>query len=185
MIFSHVVDAKSPYTINHSDGVANLSRNLGELFKRSEHACDMLELAGLLHDLGKLRVPDHILDKQGELTQSEYFIVQRHSFDTYDILKNIKGFEDIAKWAAQHHERVDGSGYPFRCNAQDLSIEARIIALADVFQALTQKRPFRENFPPEDIMSILKKQMNEGALDSDVVLMVENNLAESWKAATV
>lgn len=183
LIFSHIIDAKSTYTVKHSDGVADLSRFLGELFKLSAHTCDMLELAGLLHDLGELRIPDKILDKPGKLTESENFIVQRHSYDTYEILKNIKGFEDISKWAAQHHERVDGSGYPYRCNAKDLSIEAKIIAVADVFQALTQKRPYRDKFPPEDIMSILKNQMQEGKLDKDVVLMVENNLTACWKSA--
>ena len=183
LIFSHIVDAKSTYTVKHSDGVADLSRFLGELFKLSAHTCDMLELAGLLHDLGMLRVPDKILDKPGELTESENFIVRRHSYDTYEILKNIKGFEDISKWAAQHHERVDGSGYPYRSNAKDLSIEARIIAVADVFQALTQKRPYRDKFSPKDIMSILKNQMQEGKLDKDVVLMVENNLTACWKLA--
>jgi len=183
LIFSHIVDAKSTYTVKHSDGVADLSRFLGELFKLSAHTCDMLELAGLLHDLGMLRVPDNILDKPGELTESESFIVRRHSYDTYEILKNIKGFEDISKWTAQHHERIDGSGYPYRSNAKDLSIEARIIAVADVFQALTQKRPYRDKFLPKDIMSILKNQMQEGKLDKDVVLMVENNLAACWKLA--
>ena len=183
LLFSQIVDAKSTYTVKHSDGVANLSRYLGGLFKLSERTCEMLELTGLLHDLGKLRIPDNILDKPGELTQSESLIVQRHSFETYDILKNIKGFEDISKWAAQHHERIDGSGYPYRINAQNLSIEAKIIAVADVFQALTQKRPYRDKFPPEDISSILKKQMNESKLDKDVVLMVENNLTECWKSA--
>jgi HD-GYP domain-containing protein (c-di-GMP phosphodiesterase class II) len=183
LIFSHIVDAKSTHTVKHSDGVADLSRFLGELFKLSVHTCDMLELAGLLHDLGMLRVPDKILDKPGKLTESENFIVQRHSYDTYEILKNIKGFEAISKWAAQHHERVDGSGYPYRSNAKDLSIEANIIAVADVFQALTQKRPYRDKFPPKDIMSILKNQMQEGKLDKDVVSMVENNLTACWKSA--
>jgi HD-GYP domain-containing protein (c-di-GMP phosphodiesterase class II) len=183
LIFSHIVDAKSPYTVKHSDGVADLSRFLGELFKLSAHTCDMLELAGLLHDLGMLRVPDKILDNPGELNESENFIVRRHSYDTYEILKNIKGLEDISKWAAQHHERIDGSGYPYRSNGEDLSIEARIIAVADIFQALSQKRPYRDKFPPKDIMSILKNQMQEGKLDKDVVLMVENNLAACCKLA--
>jgi len=183
LIFSHIVDAKSTYTLKHSDGVADLSRFLGELFKLSEHTCDMLELAGLLHDLGMLRVPDKILDKPEELTESENFIVQRHSYDTYEILKNIKGFEAISKWAAQHHERIDGRGYPYRSNAKDLSIEANIIAVAEVFQALTQKRPYRNKFPTKDIMSILKNQMQEGKLDKDVVSMVENNLTACWKSA--
>ncbi len=183
LMFSHIINAKSIYTAKHSDGVADLSRFLGELFKLPAHTCDMIELASLLHDLGILRVPDKILEKTGKLTESENFIAQRHSYDTYEILKNIKGFEDISKWAAQHHERVDGSGYPYRSNAKDLSIEARIIAVADVFQALTQKRPYRDKFPPKDIMSILKSQMQEGKLDKDVVLMIENNFTACWELA--
>lgn len=183
LIFSHIVDAKSRYTIRHSDGVANLSRYLGELFYLSEHQCDKLELTGLLHDLGKLRVPDEILDKPGKLTQSEYYIVQRHSFDSHNILKNITGFEDIAKWAAQHHERVDGSGYPYHDKEQNLSIEARIIAVADVFQALTQNRPYRDKFSPQNIKLELNQQALAGKLDKEVVLMVKNNFAECLKLA--
>ena len=183
LIFSHIVDAKSAYTTQYSRGVAILSRHLGELFNLSEHLCDKLELTGLLHDLGMLRVPDKIIDKPGKLTQSEYFTVQRHSFDSYDILKNITGFEDIAKWAAQHHERIDGSGYPYQYNEQHLSIEARIIAVAAVFQALIQKRPYRDRFSPQNIMLELNKQSQAGKLDKEVVSMVESNFTECLKSA--
>lgn len=183
MIYSRIVDAKSYYTKQHSEGVANLSRYLGKLFNLTEHTCDKLEIAGLLHDLGKLRVPDHILDKPGNFTESEFLIMKRHSYDTYDIIKDIQGFEEISIWALQHHERVDGSGYPCRCSNDSLSQEAKIIALADVFQGLAQNRPHRDKFLPEDIMVILKRQMHEGKLDKDVVLMVENNLIGCWQAA--
>lgn len=183
LIFSHIIDAKSHCTVKHSDGVANLARFLGEAFKLSEQVCDRLELAGLLHDLGMLRVPDTILEKPGPLTEAEYRIVKRHSYDTNEILKKIQGFEEVAKWASQHHERVDGSGYPYRNQADDLPIEARIIAVADVFQALTQKRPYRDKFLPEAIMPILKNQVQEHKLDKDVVLMVENNFAVCWNLA--
>jgi putative nucleotidyltransferase with HDIG domain len=182
-LFSNIVDAKSNYTVNHSAGVANLSRHLGELFTLSEHTCDQLELAGLVHDLGKLRIPDKILNKADKLSQGEYFIVQRHSFDSYDILKDIKGFEDISRWAAQHHERVDGSGYPYRNNTQVLSIEAKIVAVADVFQALSQKRPYRDEFSTDDIVSILQQEKQAGKLDKEVVAMVEKNLAGCWQSA--
>jgi len=176
LIFSHIVDAKSHYTVQHSDGVANVSRYLGELFNLSEQQCDKLELTGLLHDLGKLRVVDKILDKPEKLNESEYYIMQRHSFDSYNILKNITGFEDIAKWAAQHHERIDGSGYPYHYRGSELSLEARIIAVADVFQALTQKRPYRDKFSPQNIMPELHKQAQAGKLDKQVVSMLKNNL---------
>ena len=182
-IFSHIVDAKSSFTKEHSDGVASLSRYLGELFNLPEHTCDMLEIAGLLHDLGKLRVPDALLEKQGKLTKEEYLIVRRHSFDTYHIIKNIKGFEEIAQWAAQHHERVDGSGYPYCKTKETLSLEARIIAVADVFQALAQERPYRCALRPEKILSILKREVGVGRLDKKVVVMVEKNLLDCWKVA--
>lgn len=182
-IFSHIVDAKSSFTKEHSEGVASLARYLGELFGLSEHTCDMLEMAGLLHDLGKLRVPDQLLEKTSTLTREEFLIVQRHSFDTFDIIKNIKGFEEIAHWAAQHHERIDGSGYPY-CNAEKkLSLEARIIAVADVFQALAQNRPYRSALCPEDILPILKKEVSDHKLDNSIVTMIEENLLVCWEVA--
>ncbi len=182
-IFSHIVDAKSSFTKEHSEGVANLARYLGELFGLSEHTCDMLEMAGLLHDLGKLRVPDHLLEKPAKLTDEEYAAIQRHSFDTYDIIKGIKGFEEIAQWASQHHERIDGSGYPYCHTEKTLSFEARIVAVADVFQALAQTRPYRRSLNPEEIMAILKDEAARKKLDKKVVDAIEKNLQNCWKAA--
>jgi len=185
LIYSRMVDAKSHFTKQHSEGVANLSRYLGESFGLTKHICDKLEIAGLLHDLGKLRVPDNILDKPSRFTKSEFLIMQRHSYDTYDILKNIRGFEEIALWASQHHERVDGSGYPYHLNEASLSLEARIIALADVFQGLAQDRPHRNKLSAEDILNVLKQLKDNGKLDKTVVEMVENNLAGCWQHANI
>ncbi len=182
-VFSHIVDAKSNFTKEHSEGVAGLSRYLGELFGLSQRTCNMLEIAGLLHDLGKLRVPDELLEKQDKLTTEEYLIVQRHSFDTYDIIKNIKGFEKIAHWAAQHHERLDGSGYPYGHTEKTLSLETRIIAVADVFQALAQNRPYRHSLAPEKILCLLTAEQQNGKLDKNVVAMVEKHLLSCWKIA--
>jgi len=182
-IFSYIVDAKSSFTKDHSDGVARLARYLGELLHLPVSSCEMLELAGLLHDIGKLRQPDELLDKPGKLTPVEYSNIQRHSFDTYVILKNIKGLEKITKWAALHHERADGSGYPYHLHNGSLALEARIVAVADVFQALAQKRPYRDSLQPDQIMEILKEMMNDGKLDHEVVTCVEKNLQECWKSA--
>ena len=182
-IFSTIVDAKSAFTREHSDGVANLARHLGEKFNLPERSCEMLELAGLLHDLGKLRVPDDYLDKPARLTAEEYSQVQRHSFDTFNVLKNVHGLEEIARWAAQHHERVDGSGYPYHLGEKSISLEARIVAVADVFQALAQRRPYREPLPPQEIMDILNLNAAEGKLDKEVVAAVERDLQACWKAA--
>ena len=182
-IFSYIVDAKSPFTKSHSDGVAKLGRYLGELFELGEQSCEMLELAGLLHDIGKLRQPDELLDKPGKLTPEEYAHIQRHSFDTYIILKGIHGLEKITKWAAQHHERIDGSGYPYHSDHEGISLEARIVAVADVFQALAQKRPYREPMSTGDIMDVLNKMVDDGKLDGNVVQCVANNLQNCWESA--
>ena len=182
-LFSCIVDAKSPFTKEHSDGVANLARFIGTLFALPEETCEMLELAGLLHDIGKLRVPDDLLEKTSNLTESEWITMRRHSFDTYCVLKNIKGFEQVALWAAQHHERVNGTGYPNHTSGEGLSFEARIIAVADVFQALAQRRPYREPLPCEQILQILRLQMQSGKLDPRIVACVAANLQKCWQAA--
>lgn len=182
-VFSHIVDAKSTFTREHSDGVANLAHYLGKCFGLSQEQCEMLELAGLLHDIGKLRIPDDLLEKPGRLTPAETNLMRRHSFDTYNVLKGISGMEKIALWAGQHHERVDGSGYPYHLTQEGLSIEARIIEVADVFQALAQHRPYRESLPPDVILGILKKQAAQGILDAEIVSMVEHNLQECWKVS--
>lgn len=182
-IFSNIVDAKSPYTREHSDGVAKLARYLGSLLGLDSDTCEMLELAGLLHDIGKLRVPDELLEKPARLTEAESYTIRRHSFDTYAILKNIKGLEPIARWAAQHHERIDGSGYPYHEEKQGISLEARIIAVSDVFQALAQRRPYREPLNPDQIMQILEQQAQTGKLDARVVECVAANLDACWRTA--
>ena len=182
-VFSCIVDAKSPFTREHSDGVARLARLIGTLFELSIETCEMLELAGLLHDIGKLRVPDELLEKSSSLTELELITMRRHSFDTYSVLKNIKGFEQVALWAAQHHERVNGTGYPYQIKGESLSFEARIIAIADVFQALAQRRPYREPLQADQIIEVLTHQVNNGKLDRKIVACVAANLHKCMQAA--
>lgn len=182
-VFSRIVDAKSPFTREHSDGVAGLARYLGERFGLPLKTCELLELVGLLHDIGKLRVPDELLDKPGELDEAESYVLRRHSFDTYSILRNIRGLEPVSLWALQHHERMDGSGYPNHTLGRDLSLEARIVAVADVFQALAQDRPYRKALAQHVIMALLKVEADAGKLDAEVVAMVEANLQACWEVA--
>lgn len=183
VIFSHIVDAKSPFTAYHSLGVARLARFLAERAGVPEENCDKLELAGLLHDLGKLRVPDEILDKPGELDAHERRIINTHSFETYQILRSIGGFEEIALWAAYHHEEPNGMGYPFRVREKDMSIEARILRVADIFQAMAQNRPYREGWDAQRVLDFLKELAGKGSLDAKIVDLVAQNLELAMAAA--
>lgn len=109
--------------------------------------------------------------------------IQRHSFNTYSIIKNIHGLEKIAEWAAQHHERVDGTGYPYHLGEGSVSLKARIIAVEDVFQALAQERPYRGPLNPDVILKILNEMVDDGKLDKDIVMYVNQNLDACWRAA--
>ena len=182
-IFANIVDAKSPFTAEHSTGVAQLSRWLAESAQLPADTCDQMEIAGMLHDIGKLVIPDEILDKPGELDGPEKAVIRQHSFETYQILKQIRGFEEIAGWAAYHHEALNGRGYPFHLGEEDLSLEARIVAASDVFQAMAQKRPYRPSLSAKKILRKMKYRVKAGRLDENVVGMVESDLDRCWQAA--
>jgi HD-GYP domain-containing protein (c-di-GMP phosphodiesterase class II) len=181
MMFAYVVDAKSPFTAAHSLGVARL---LGELDGQGANTCDKLEIAGLMHDLGKLQIPDAILEKPGPLTETEQSVMHRHSFETYQILRRIPGLEDVAAWAAYHHETLDGAGYPYNLTGQGLPRPARLIAVADVFQAMAQNRPYRASVPPLQILDLLREKAKEGKLDPGAVELVGQHLDACWRAAS-
>lgn len=183
-IFAHIVDAKSDFTYDHSLGVAQLARHLSQLAELPEYRGAMIEIAALLHDLGKLGVPDEILDKPGPLDAEETLIMHRHSYETYRILRHIQGFEQIAEWAGNHHETLLGDGYPFQHEDTELTIEARIIAVADIFQALAQDRPYRKALSAEEIVQNLKRLAKEGRIDSELVHLVEGNPHSCYQAAT-
>ncbi len=168
-IFAQIVDAKSKFTYEHSLGVASLSHYIASQLGYDDDTLDKIEIAGLLHDLGKLRVPDEILDKPAKLDTRDMHVMHRHSFETYQVLREIPGFDDIALWASYHHEKPDGSGYPFKRVGQELSQPARIIAVADVFQALAQNRPYRAALGIDEICAILQQMSDGNLLDAEIV----------------
>jgi putative nucleotidyltransferase with HDIG domain len=184
-MFANIVDAKSHFTVEHSNGVARLARYLAEKLGLPQARCDMLEVAGLLHDLGKLRVPDEILDKPGPMDERERAVMLRHSFESYQILRRIKGLEEIALWAAYHHEMPAGHGYPFHASSGELGKEARIIAVADVFQALAQNRPYRDGLSSPRIVEMLQEQAAAGHLDREIVALVAKDPEGCWQQATL
>ena len=183
LIMSYVVDQKSPFTAQHSIRVATLARYLGECYGLSTVQCAKIEIAGLLHDLGKLHTPDKILEKPGPLSDIERSIMNQHSFETYEILRHIKGLNEVATWAAYHHEGIDGAGYPFHPQPQDLSTEARIIAVADIFQALVQDRPYRNGMSLNKVLDILNDMTAKGRLDASIVELAHQNGEQSYQIA--
>lgn len=183
-VFASLVDAKSTFTLEHSQGVARLARYLAQQLNFPTQTCDKIEIAGLLHDLGKLKIPDAILEKPGTLTPEERSLINHHSFETYQILSKVRGLEDIACWAGFHHERPSGNGYPFRLKGDEVSLEARVIGVADVFQALAQKRPYRDSLSPQLILKILHQITDQEGLDQTLVDLVAANLDRCWTIAT-
>jgi putative nucleotidyltransferase with HDIG domain len=154
--FAEVIDAKSPFTYRHSSGVAEASMEIGRWFGMKPRDLKLLRRAALLHDLGKLNVPNTILEKPGKLTDEEWKVVKKHPYYTLEILRRIPGFEALGEEAAAHHEKLDGSGYWRGMVAEQLSTFARILAVADVFDALRAKRPYRDSTPLDKTFAILR-----------------------------
>jgi putative nucleotidyltransferase with HDIG domain len=183
-VLARIVDAKSPYTADHSHRVGAVAVALADAAGIGRERRLLIEVAALLHDLGKLRVPDRILEKPGPLAVAERVRITRHAFDTWQILSRIDGFGDIAAWAAHHHEWVRGGGYPFGLDGDRLSPEARLIAVADVFQALRQQRPYRTRMPLEHAMSEIDQMVAAGHLDPDLSALLHRDLPLCEAVAT-
>ncbi len=153
---SRIVDFRSAFTATHSYGVGMIAFEIGKLYGMDIEKCRMLRVAGYLHDIGKIAIPTEILDKNIKLNQSEYNLMKSHPYYTNLILKNIKGLENISNWASMHHEKHDGSGYPFHITESMMSIEMEIIAYADVFTALTEERPYRKGKDNEVVLQTIR-----------------------------
>jgi HD-GYP domain-containing protein (c-di-GMP phosphodiesterase class II) len=153
--FGRVVDAKSPFTSRHSERVAETAAGIGAILGLDTAELRDLRRAGLLHDLGKLGVPNIVLDKPGKLTPEEWELMRRHPAYTAEVLVQVECLRPIAGTAASHHERLDGSGYHLGLEAPALSLPARILAVADVYDALARDRPYRAAMPAERVLAIL------------------------------
>ena len=182
-IFADIVDAKSPYTAEHSRRVADVAAYLAERCGLSPETCRRVRVAGLLHDLGMLQIPDAILESPQPLDEAEAATMRHHSYVTYSILRHIDGLENITRWACEHHERLDGGGYPFRREGAMLSLESRIVMVADIFQALAQNRPYRDSLPPQAVLDILRDEQGRGRLDGTLVDLVERELPHCYRIA--
>ncbi len=154
--FAEVVDAKSPFTYHHSIGVANAANAIAKHMDLADARLQLVGRASLLHDIGKLSVPNTILDKPGKLTAPEWKVLEQHPGLTRQILSRVSAFQNLAVIAGEHHEKLDGTGYPEGLRAQDLCLESRIVAVADVYGALAEDRPYRKALALEEVVSIMQ-----------------------------
>lgn len=173
--FARVIDAKSPWTRRHSERVTDLALAVGERLGMDEDELRELRRAALLHDIGKLGISNRILDKEGELTDEEYEQVKKHPVHSRKILQRVSPFEEVAGIAGRHHERLDGSGYDRGLEGDELSVKERALSVADVYEALTADRPYRDPFSREEALEILRDDAGT-ALDERAVDALEEVL---------
>jgi HD-GYP domain-containing protein (c-di-GMP phosphodiesterase class II) len=177
-LFRRIIDFRSPFTATHSSGVAATAQAMSDLAGFSEDEIKMMLIAGYLHDLGKLAVPKEILEKPGELSREEFDVMRHHAYYTDRILRPISVLDIIRNWGALHHERLDGSGYPFHLSGKNLPLGSKIMAVADVFVALTEDRPYRKGMNQKEALGVVEEMADSSALDSELVSLLRRNFNE-------
>ncbi len=168
-VFSKIIDSKSRFTYRHTSGLIEKTDRAADFYQFNQTQKTKLLIAAGLHDLGKLAVPNTILDKPGKLTEGEFNIIKTHTYYTAAALNQIDRFEDISRWAANHHETLDGTGYPYGIHGDDLGFEERLMACLDIYQALTEDRPYRKGMSNDRVMGILEKNAVSGKIDKMIV----------------
>lgn len=166
--FSRIADFRSHYTASHSVGVATTAYNIGKMYGLSNERCTKLKIAGYLHDIGKVAIDYDLIEKKGKLTSTEYEEVKKHAYFTQAILSRINNFDEISELASKHHERRDGTGYPYHNNSDNFTIDMDIIAFADIICALREKRPYKrvltKNECIEKLVHYTPKHLNKKVL---------------------
>lgn len=175
LIFSQIIDFRSHFTARHSAGVAKTAERIAQLVGLSPYECKMMLVAGYLHDLGKIAISNEVLEKPAKLNENEFNQMRAHTYYTYQLLEPLVQLKTINNWASFHHEKLDGSGYPFHIAGDNLSLGARIMAVADVFTAITENRPYREGMDFSNTKKVLNKMVERNAIDGTIVnLLIEH-----------
>lgn len=172
-VFARIVDYKSHFTKMHSIGIAQKAHKMALFYGAADELAARLYFAGALHDIGKLAVDRDILEKPDKLDNLEYRHIQSHAYRSFQILSDMPGMEEITKWAAFHHEKLDGSGYPFKYTADKLDRWSRMMACLDIYQALTESRPYKSGMSHEKAMGLLSDMAKSGKLDAQIVADID------------
>lgn len=168
-LFAHIIDYKSPFTLDHSVSIAAKTKKMAEYYEFDYKTANEIYIAAYLHDIGKLAVPDALLEKPGKLTDDEFEVIKKHVFYTHKILSAVDSFKDIERWASSHHEKLDGSGY-FRGNkGSEQDFCSRLLTCIDIYQALVEERPYRKGMDKDTALKILREQAQYGKIDNKIV----------------
>jgi len=168
-LFSDIIDSKSEFTKYHSTKLSRKVEIMADYYDFGKEKSYKLLIAADLHDIGKMAISNSILDKPSSLSKKEYRTVKAHTFYTRKVLETIDGFEEITEWASNHHERNDGSGYPYGLTKKELDFPSQILAVLDVYQALRENRPYREPMTHNEAVKILKTMEDNNKLDKQIV----------------
>lgn len=182
-IFSNIIDAKSPFTGSHSRGISEKTGVLCKYYEYDDDTSYEMRIAADLHDLGKLMIPNGILDKPASLTFAEIRTVQSHPFYTRRALKMINGFDRIADWAANHHEKLNGKGYPYGLTGDQLDYNSRLLGCVDIYQALTEDRPYRKALTHQKAVAIMNDMAKNGLIEKTVVQDINDVFADQFPMA--
>ncbi|QAR32546.1 HD domain-containing protein [Geovibrio thiophilus] len=174
-LISRIIDFRCSFTSTHSAGVAKSASLLAEICGMDAGSVRNMEVAGYLHDLGKLAVLPDVLYKNGALNISEQRMIKKHTYYTYYALNCFEIFDHIKEWASFHHETLDGNGYPFHVKGDRLDLGCRIMAVADIFTALTEDRPYRAGMDSEGVISVLDELAEKNKIDARVVAALKDN----------
>lgn len=168
-LYARVIDFRSNFTAVHSEGVSAVAKRLAQHLSCDGLTCKKIQAAGYIHDIGKLSVPSEILEKPTSLTHEEFALMKQHTYHTFVLLHQVQGLEEINEYASMHHERLDGTGYPFKLTGKELSLGARIMAVADIFTAVTENRPYRKGMQKDEVIMVLKNMALDGKIDTRIV----------------
>ena len=168
-VLSKIIDSKSEYTQRHSTGLSKKVEVMCDFYKVTGDEKMKLIIAADLHDIGKLAVPNEILDSPKKLTKEEFEIIKKHPYYTRTTLESISGFEEITEWASNHHEKLNGKGYPLGLYADELDFNSRLMACLDIYQAITEDRPYRKALSHSEAMEILNTMKHNGYIDGKIV----------------
>lgn len=174
-LFRDLIDFKSPFTATHTTGVSASAEMISEYFGLTQSELQNMEIAGNFHDLGKLIIPNNILEKPGKLTKEEFEIIKCHTYYSYQVINSVPGLGTIAEWAAYHHEKLDGSGYPFHYENNMLTSASRIMMVADIYTAVSEDRPYRKGMTKDEIFNIFKNIIAKKHLNKRIVEILFDN----------